>query len=226
MKLGRTFGTVREALERAGRARRRLVRRARHHRPASAPPRWPTVDPDDGARTSPSRCCRAACTSDRVGAAVAPTPTAARRRGRRRRARAGRPDWLTPEARAAVAAADDLVGYGPYLDRVPANAAPAPARLRQPGRGRARRVRPRTWPRTAAAVAVVSSGDPGVFAMAAAVLEVAAEPRWTDVAGPGPAGPDRGAGGGEPGRRAARPRLLRAVAVGPAEAVGRHRRPG
>ncbi len=30
-------------------------------------------------------------------------------------------------------------------------------------------------------VAVVSSGDPGVFAMAAAVLEVASEPRWKDV---------------------------------------------
>ena len=32
-----------------------------------------------------------------------------------------------------------------------------------------------------ARVAVVSSGDPGVFAMAAAVAEVAAEPRWHDV---------------------------------------------
>jgi precorrin-2 C20-methyltransferase/precorrin-3B C17-methyltransferase len=31
-------------------------------------------------------------------------------------------------------------------------------------------------------VVVVSSGDPGVFAMASAVSEVAAEPRWHDVA--------------------------------------------
>ena len=33
---------------------------------------------------------------------------------------AGR-EWLTPEAQAALAEADDLVGYGPYVDRVPAN---------------------------------------------------------------------------------------------------------
>ena len=32
-----------------------------------------------------------------------------------------------------------------------------------------------------ARVAVVSSGDPGVFAMAAAVLEVSAEPQFKDV---------------------------------------------
>jgi precorrin-2 C20-methyltransferase/precorrin-3B C17-methyltransferase len=30
-------------------------------------------------------------------------------------------------------------------------------------------------------VAVVSSGDPGVFAMATAVLEVAEDPQWKDV---------------------------------------------
>src|SRR6185295_6097785 len=29
--------------------------------------------------------------------------------------------WTTPEAADALGAADDLVGYGPYLDRVPAN---------------------------------------------------------------------------------------------------------
>src|SRR5690606_41206854 len=34
---------------------------------------------------------------------------------------AGRP-WLTPEAQDVLASATDLVGYGPYLDRVPANA--------------------------------------------------------------------------------------------------------
>src|SRR6202035_919913 len=30
--------------------------------------------------------------------------------------------WLTPEAEAALAAADALYGYAPYLDRVPARA--------------------------------------------------------------------------------------------------------
>ena len=33
---------------------------------------------------------------------------------------AGR-DWLTPQALAVLAAADDIVGYAPYVDRVPPN---------------------------------------------------------------------------------------------------------
>ncbi|GGJ90816.1 precorrin-3B C(17)-methyltransferase [Pilimelia anulata] len=92
---------------------------------------------------------------------------------------AGR-DWLTPEAAAALAAADDVVGYGPYVDRLPAN--PRQRRHRSDNRVEAERAefaldlaaRGRT-------VAVVSAGDPGIFAMAAAVLEVAAEPRWRGV---------------------------------------------
>jgi precorrin-3B C17-methyltransferase len=82
----------------------------------------------------------------------------------------GDPRYLTPEAEAALAAADALYGYGPYLDRVPARAgqsrhasdnreegARAAAALRHAAQG--------------ARVAVVSGGDPGVFAMAAAVCE-------------------------------------------------------
>jgi precorrin-2 C20-methyltransferase / precorrin-3B C17-methyltransferase len=48
---------------------------------------------------------------------------------------AGR-EWLTPEAQAALAAADELVGYGPYLDRVPAN----PRQRRRPTTGCGRSV--------------------------------------------------------------------------------------
>ena len=81
--------------------------------------------------------------------------------------------WTTPEASAALAEADDLVGYGPYLDRVPAN----PRQVKHPSDNRVEAERAAAaleMARSGRRVAVVSSGDPGVFAMAAAVLEVAA----------------------------------------------------
>ncbi|MGP4057000.1 precorrin-2 C(20)-methyltransferase [Mycobacterium sp. 4D054] len=86
--------------------------------------------------------------------------------------------WMTPQSRRELAAATDLIGYGPYLDRVPVRGGqrlhpsdntdePARARLAcelaEQGR----------------TVAVVSSGDPGVFAMATAVLEEAEQ--WPGV---------------------------------------------
>jgi precorrin-2 C20-methyltransferase/precorrin-3B C17-methyltransferase len=92
---------------------------------------------------------------------------------------AGRP-WLTPEAQAALSEASDLVGYGPYLDRVPSN----PRQRRHPSGNRVESERAAfalDLAREGARVAVISSGDPGVFAMASAVLEVACEPRWKDV---------------------------------------------
>lgn len=90
----------------------------------------------------------------------------------------GQSDWMTPESRRELATATDLIGYGPYLDRVtvrddqrrhPSDNTDEPARARlacalaEQGR----------------AVAVVSSGDPGVFAMATAVLEEAKQ--WPSV---------------------------------------------
>ena len=80
------------------------------------------------------------------------------------------PDWLTPEASAALAAADELVGYGPYLARVPARA----GQRRHASDNRVELDRAQLALELAAAgatVAVVSSGDPGIFAMASAVLE-------------------------------------------------------
>ena len=82
----------------------------------------------------------------------------------------GDPRYLTPEAAAALAEADALYGYGPYLDRVPARAAQA----RHASDNREERARAAAALRHAAQganVAVVSGGDPGVFAMAAAVCE-------------------------------------------------------
>ncbi len=92
---------------------------------------------------------------------------------------AGR-DWLTPQVAAALSVADDLVGYGPYLDRVPPN----PRQTRHASDNRVEAERAAHALDLAASgrrVAVVSAGDPGVFAMAAAVLEVAAGPKYRDV---------------------------------------------
>jgi precorrin-2 C20-methyltransferase/precorrin-3B C17-methyltransferase len=88
--------------------------------------------------------------------------------------------WLTPEAQEALADADDLVGYGPYVDRVPPN----PRQNRHPSDNRVEAERAAfalDLAKRGRRVAVVSSGDPGVFAMAAAVLEVAEDPQWLDV---------------------------------------------
>lgn len=93
---------------------------------------------------------------------------------------AGR-DWLTPQAMAVLAAADDLVGYARYVDRVPAN--PRQRRHGSDNRVEAERAEfALDLALRGRRVAVVSSGDPGVFAMAAAVLEVAAaHERFADV---------------------------------------------
>ena len=155
MKLGRTFPTVRRALERSGRlAEARYVERATMAGERTG--RLADVDPDVGAvllavaRRCPQRRGRHARRADAAGTGRRTAASPARARGRRGRrwsapARPG-PLWLTPEARGALAAADDLVGYTTYLDRVPRAPRPAPPRLRQQGRGRARRIRPRPGP--------------------------------------------------------------------------------
>jgi precorrin-3B C17-methyltransferase len=83
----------------------------------------------------------------------------------------GRAELTTPAASAALAAATDLIGYGPYLDRI----ASAPAgQMRHASDNRVELDRARHALELAASgksVAVVSGGDPGVFAMAAAVFE-------------------------------------------------------
>jgi len=78
--------------------------------------------------------------------------------------------WLTPEADAALGDAEALYGYAPYLDRVPARA----TQSRHPSDNREEAARAAAALAQAAAgrkVALVSGGDPGVFAMAAAVCE-------------------------------------------------------
>ncbi|MBF6521020.1 precorrin-2 C(20)-methyltransferase [Nocardia farcinica] len=92
----------------------------------------------------------------------------------------GNPEWTTPEVREALAAATDLVGYTTYIDRVPHR----PGQRRHASDNRVESERAAMALDLAlrgARVAVVSSGDPGVFAMAAAVLEESADPRWRAV---------------------------------------------
>lgn len=86
---------------------------------------------------------------------------------------AGR-DWQTPESMAALANAEVLVGYGPYLDRVPAN--PRQERLASDNMEEDARARVAlSLAQQGKRVAVVSSGDPGVFAMATAVWEASVD---------------------------------------------------
>ncbi len=77
---------------------------------------------------------------------------------------------LTPEAHAALTDADALYGYGPYLDRVPARAGQA-RHVSDNREERARAAAALTRASLGARVAMVSGGDPGIFAMAAAVCE-------------------------------------------------------
>jgi precorrin-2 C20-methyltransferase / precorrin-3B C17-methyltransferase len=88
--------------------------------------------------------------------------------------------WVTAEAVEALAGAEHLVGYGPYLERVARN--PRQRRHASDNRVEAERAAyALDLARRGARVAVVSSGDPGVFAMASAVTEAARDPLWADV---------------------------------------------
>ena len=90
--------------------------------------------------------------------------------------RPGDPRGL-PRGHRGIARATDLVGYRPYLARVPER--PGQQRHATGDTVEARRgAHALDLAAAGHRVAVVSSGDPGVFAMASAVIEqVAAEPR-------------------------------------------------
>lgn len=161
LKLGRTFAGVRAAAERAGVAERAVyVERASSPEERMAPLR--EVDGE----------------VPYMSLLLVPTARVpAQRNGHPGRVSvvglgpAG-PDWLTPEAQAELAAADELVGYATYLARVPERR----GQRRHATDNRVEGQRARHALELAAGgarVAVVSSGDPGIFAMASAVLEEA-----------------------------------------------------
>jgi len=94
----------------------------------------------------------------------------------------GGAEWLTPEASKWIASASDLIGYGPYLDRLPAREGQT---RHQSGNGaemeRARFALERV--ESGRHAAIVSGGDPGIFAIAAAVFEAveAGKPAWRNL---------------------------------------------
>ncbi|MGY1813006.1 precorrin-2 C(20)-methyltransferase [Blastococcus sp. SYSU D00820] len=179
MKLGRTFPQVREAFDAAGVLDRALyVERATTGRqrtmpladvdPATVPYFSLALLPSPLTRPTPAQDPAATAEQPRTGEVVVVGLGPGKRA------------WTTPEAAEALAMADDLVGYGPYLDRVAAN--PRQTRHASDNRVEAERAaHALELARSGRRVAVVSSGDPGVFAMASAVLEVAARPEYVDV---------------------------------------------
>lgn len=94
----------------------------------------------------------------------------------------GDAEWLTPDAAAVLDRAEAVYGYAGYLERVPVR--PGQARHASDNREEAVRARAALSHAAAgAAVAVVSGGDPGVFAMAAAVCAAidAGPPAFRDL---------------------------------------------
>ncbi|MGI5258898.1 precorrin-2 C(20)-methyltransferase [Streptomyces angustmyceticus] len=193
MKLGRTFPTVRRAMERSGRLpEAHYVERATMS--GERTQRLADIDaetvPYFSVSVVPSRIADLppAEASSGVGAADAAAATpAARDADDETTSPAALPGevvvvgtgpagplWLTPESRGALAAAEDLVGYTTYLDRVPLR----PGQRRHASDNKVESERAELaldLARRGRRVAVVSGGDPGVFAMATAVLEVASQ---------------------------------------------------
>lgn len=166
LKLGRSYHAVREALSASGRLNEAFyVERASTTAQRIAPAA--DVDKDKvpyfslamlpgGRRSEPSKAGAVAV----VG--LGP----------------GDSDWMTPQSRRELAGATDLIGYGPYLDRVPVR----DGQQRHPSDNTDEPARARlacALAEQGRTVAVVSSGDPGVFAMATAVLEEAKQ--WPGV---------------------------------------------
>ncbi|MFJ9466467.1 precorrin-2 C(20)-methyltransferase [Streptomyces caniferus] len=176
MKLGRTFPTVRRAMDRAGRLpEAHYVERATM--PGERTRKLAEIDADTvpyfSVAVVPSRVAER---SYRAPQAEADEATASSGPGEVVVVGTGPagPLWLTPESRGALAAADDLVGYTTYLDRVPRR----PGQRRHGSDNKVESERAELaldLARRGRRVAVVSGGDPGIFAMATAVLEVASQ---------------------------------------------------
>ena len=96
----------------------------------------------------------------------------------------GGKQWMSPEVRDTILAATDLVGYQTYIDLIGDLAV---GKACHASDNRVELDRSRLALDLAASgknVVVVSSGDPGIFAMAAAVLEVLdreAKPAWQTI---------------------------------------------
>ncbi|BDI20215.1 precorrin-3B C(17)-methyltransferase [Nostoc cf. commune SO-36] len=92
--------------------------------------------------------------------------------------------WMSPEVKEILKSATDLVGYKTYLDLI---GSLADGKQRHESDNREEEARAKMALDLAASgryVAVVSSGDPGIYAMATAVFEVCdryAKPEWESI---------------------------------------------
>ena len=192
MKIGRSYEAVRAALKDAGRlesayyverasgGQRQVIERAGDVDPAGVP--YMSLIMLAGAEAAGQPASSGSVSSEPASSgSVSSEPASA---GPADAAGAGRVDvvglgpggrdWLTPQAAAVLAAADDIVGYATYVDRVPVN--PRQRRHASDNKVEAQRAEfALDLALRGRRVAVVSSGDPGVFAMASVVLEAAAD---------------------------------------------------
>jgi precorrin-2 C20-methyltransferase/precorrin-3B C17-methyltransferase len=179
LKLGRTFSSVREAFAEAGKLDDAVyVERATWGQQRVEP--LASVDPSTvpyfslALLPSPAYASRQSSPASPPAAAPSAGEVVVVGLGP-----AG-PEWLTPEAASELDAAEHIVGYGPYVARVPQKA----GQQRHASGNRVEADRAREALSLAASgsrVAVVSSGDPGVFAMASAVLEQVSAGHGTGV---------------------------------------------
>lgn len=179
MKLGRTFPAVRRALAAAGRLEHAYyVERASHPQQRWLPvadmaeaeevPYLSLIVVDGDSRNGQ----RSRMSTDPAPALVEPVaePTELLVIG----LGPGPDGWLTAEAAAALAQVDHVVGYGPYLARVPQREG-----LQRHSSGNTVELDRARFALDLAArgekVAVVSGGDAGVFGMASTIFEAVSE---------------------------------------------------
>jgi len=182
MKLGRTFPDVRAALAEAG----RLDDAWYVERASMAEERWLPVSEVDAADVPyfalivlPGDTHAGRRRYDDPEPAQA-GPTGARTELAVVGLGPGAEEWLTPEAARVLAEVDHVVGYAPYVDRVPQR----PGLRRHTSGNTVELDRARFALDLAARgerVAVVSGGDAGVFGMASAVFEAAEDPAYAGV---------------------------------------------
>ncbi|OBK82750.1 ATP-binding protein [Mycolicibacter heraklionensis] len=187
MKLGRTFPAVRRALAAAGRLEHAYyVERASHPQQ-----RWlPVAEVEeasvpylslivvDGDSRNGQRSRTSATSADQTAAIAEPVRAAGELLviglG------PGPEGWLTREATEALATVDHVVGYGPYVARVPQREG-----LQRHTSGNTVELDRARFALDLAArgekVAVVSGGDAGVFGMASAVFEAASDVQYQHV---------------------------------------------
>jgi precorrin-2 C20-methyltransferase / precorrin-3B C17-methyltransferase len=184
MKLGRTFTGVREALQQSGRLDdARYVERATTGEQrilpvtevdAAAVPYFSMIVVpgrdrriDSAGRAAPlPEVCRASDVDGPRLFVVGLGP--------------GSEGWTTPEVSQVLAEVDHVVGYAPYLDRLPDR----PDLQRHASGNTVEIERARSALDLALAgerVAVVSGGDAGIFGMASAVFEAAEDDRYASV---------------------------------------------